>query len=89
MRSGEGFLLVYSVTDRARYVNKTKKYMRLGEEFVLVYARYDKTIEGKRSMREHAFVSGGGGMVCSFVSEEQNIVEFFVTYEFEELLNNF
>lgn len=76
MRSGEGFLLVYSVTDRARYVNKTKKYVRLGEEFVLVYARYDKTIEGE-------------GMVCSFVSEEQNIVEFFVTYEFEELLNNF
>lgn len=60
MRSGEGFLLVYSVTDRARYVNKTKKYMRLGEEFVLVYARYDKTIEGERSMREHVFVSGGG-----------------------------
>lgn len=57
MRSGEGFLLVYSVTDRARYVNKTKKYMRLGEEFVLVYARYDKTIEGERSMREHVFVS--------------------------------
>lgn len=84
MRSGEGFLLVYSVTDRARYVNKTKKYMRLGEEFVLVYARYDKTIEGGRSMREHVFVSGG-----SFVSEEQNIVDFFVTSEFEELLNNF
>lgn len=61
MRSGEGFLLVYSVTDRARYVNKTKKYMRLGEKFVLVYARYDKTIEGERSMREHVFVSGGGG----------------------------
>lgn len=61
MRSGEGFLLVYSVTDRARYVNKTKKYMRLGEEFVLVYARYDKTIEGERSMREHVFVSGGEG----------------------------
>lgn len=82
MRSGEGFLLVYSVTDRARYVNKTKKYMRLGEEFVLVYARYDKTIEGERSMREHVFVSGGEGeMVCSFVSEEQNIVEFFVTYD--------
>lgn len=60
MRSGEGFLLVYSVTDRARYVNKTKKYMRLGEEFVLVYARYDKTIEGERSMREHVFVVGGG-----------------------------
>lgn len=61
MRSGEGFLLVYSVTDRARYVNKTKKYVRLGEEFVLVYARYDKTIEGERSMREHVFVSGRGG----------------------------
>lgn len=41
-------------------------------------------------MREHVFVfGGGGGMVCSFVSEEQNIVEFLVTYEFEELLNNF
>lgn len=80
MRSGEGFLLVYSVTDRARYVNKTKKYVRLGEELVLVYARYDKTIEGERSMREHVFVSGGG-MVCSFVPEEQNIVEFFVTYD--------
>lgn len=61
MRSGEGFLLVYSVTDRARYVNKTKKYMRLGEEFVLVYARYDKTIERERSMREHVFVLGGEG----------------------------
>lgn len=26
MRSGEGFLLVYSVTDKARYVNSTKQY---------------------------------------------------------------
>lgn len=69
MRSGEGFLLVYSVTDRARYVNKTKKYryMRLGEEFVLVYTRYDKTIEGERSMREHVFVSGGGWFAVLFL----------------------
>lgn len=37
MRSGEGFLLVYSVTDKARYVNCTKQYMymRSGEGFLL------------------------------------------------------
>lgn len=52
MRSGEGFLLVYSVTDRARYVNITKQYMymRSGEGFLLVCsvtdrARYDKRIK--------------------------------------------
>lgn len=76
MRSGEGFLLVYSVTDRARYVNKTKKYMRLGEEFVLVYARYYKTIEGERSMREHVFVSGGGEWFAVLFLRDKILLSF-------------
>lgn len=70
MRLGEGFLLVYFVIDRVRYVNKIKKYMRLGEEFVFVYVRYGKIIEGERFMREYVFVSGegeGGWFVVLFL----------------------
>lgn len=57
MRSGEGFLLVYSVTDKARYVNCTKQYPTCNYEirrgvsivcFVTDRARYDKKIKTKK-----------------------------------------